>query len=142
MFYKKKYEDRLTEWRNFRTTLENSDDPIQETINYYSNIPLVKFQCDPYDRETWPSAWETIQENVYCEFVKLLGICYTLQLTDCLKHETFEIHITHDLESSEIHYLLYVGDRVVGFNGESHVTRNGLPLSLRSQHVYVMPLLQ
>lgn len=142
MFWKTKYEDRLAAWRDFRITLEASNDPIQEAINYYSKIPLVKFQCDPYDRTTWPSPWETIQENTYCEFVKILGMCYTLQLTDRLKHETFEIHITHEQESSEIHYLLFIGDRVVGFNGDTHVAKNDLPPSLRSQHVYVMQPLQ
>lgn len=142
MFRKQKYEDRLAAWRNFRNELEVSNDPIQDTIDFFKEAPLTTYQTDPYDPSRWPSPWEMVQENIYCPFVKILGICYTLQLTDCLKHEVFEIHIEHDLEDSATYYLLYVGDRVVGFNQDSHVHRSSLPASIKPQEMHVMQSLQ
>ena len=142
MFRKQKYEDRLAAWRDFRNELEISNDPIQDTIDFFKEVPLTTYQTDPYDPSRWPSPWEMVQENIYCPFVKILGICYTLQLTDCLKHEVFEIHIEHDYEDSATYYLLYVGDRVVGFTKDSHVHRSSLPDSIKPQEIHVMQPLQ
>ena len=138
--FDKKYEDRLATWAVFRSTLENSKDPIQDTIDFFDKAPLVNIQTDPYTSSTWPDPWEVIKENIYCPFVKILAICYTLQLTDVLKRSNYEIHITRDYKNSETYYLLYVGDTVVGFTGESHVHRDKLPSTLRSECVYSLSL--
>ena len=132
------YIDRLTKWRNFRNTLEVSDDPIQDTIDFYKKVPLTCFHTDPYDPSTWPDPWQLISENLYCEYCILLGICYTLQLTDRLKSETFEIHIAVDEKKSETHYLLFVGDVVVGYHDDLYVNKDTLPSTLVSQSVFPM----
>lgn len=142
MFRKTKYEDRLAAWRDFRNSLELSKDPIQDTIDLFNQAPMTNYQTDPYDPSRWPTPWEMIQENIYCPFVKILGICYTLQLTECLKHEVFEIHIEHSQEDSATYYLLYVGDNVIGFTGDSYVHKSSLPFSLGPRQVHVMQPLQ
>lgn len=139
MFCKTKYEDRLAEWKKFREELESVSNPIQYAVDYYNQIPNEFRNVDPYSKETWPSPWETIQENQYCEFSKLLGICYSLQLTDRFSHETFEIHIVLDRDSSNTYYLLYVGDRVVGFDGDTHVAKDKIPKKLQPQQRFSMP---
>lgn len=105
------FEKRLAFWRDFRIKLEESEDPLLETINFWKTIPEVSFQADPYDQNTWPSPWQIINENVYCSFVKILAICYTLQLTDRFSQSNFEIHITQD--DNEILYWLSVDDLCV-----------------------------
>ncbi len=140
--FSKNYEQRLIAWRDFRTELENSDDPLQSAIDFYSSVPIVKYQCDPYDRNTWPSPWEIIQENIYCSFVKILAICYTLQLTDVLSNQTFEIHIKYSPAESKIYYLLQVGERVIGYLEDTHVHYKDLPAELVSQHMFSMSPLQ
>ena len=37
--FDKKYEDRLTIWREFRNELETSADPLQDTIDFYNQAP-------------------------------------------------------------------------------------------------------
>jgi len=136
------YEQRLTIWREFRDGLENSSDPIQDTIDFYNQAPDCLIAADPYTPSTWPDPWELLEENNYCSFVKILAICYTLQLTDVLSRASYEIHITRDNENSETHYLLFVNDIVIGFNGDSHVHRNSLPPTLRSELVQSLPIQQ
>ena len=102
-------------------------------IDFYSKAPLHTIAADPYTPSTWPDPWELLEENNYCAFVKILAICYTLQLTDVLSHGTYEIHITRDNENSETYYLLFVDDIVIGFNGEKYVKKNELPTTLRSE---------
>ena len=137
--FDKKYEQRLLIWREFRDSLETADDPIQETINFYDRAPECLIAADPFTPSSWPTAWELIEENNYCSFVKILAICYTLQLTDVLSQASYEIHITRDREKSATYYLLYVDDNVIGFDTETYVHRSKLPNTLRSELVHALP---
>ena len=137
--FEKKYEERLVIWRDFRTTLETTKDPIQDTIDFYNQAPVCLIAADPYTPSTWPDPWELLEENNYCAFVKILAICYTLQLTNVLSQASYEIHITRDNENSETYYLLFVNDIVIGFNGDTHVHRSKLPATLRSELVHSPP---
>jgi hypothetical protein len=139
--FNKKFEQRLSIWHDFRESIETSQDPIRDVINFFDSAPVSNLAADPYTQSTWPDPWELIEENNYCPFVKILAICYTLQLTDRFSQSHFEIHITQDKERSATDYLLYVDDRVIGFNGDTHVHRNEIPKSTRSEYEYVMPKL-
>jgi len=134
------FEQRLSRWTERRQKIALSEDPIQATIDCYSQAPEVSIHTDPYDRNTWPTPWELIQENQYCDFCRLLGICYTLQLTDCFSDEQFEIHIQRSRETGEIFYLLYVSDRVVGYTGDTHVAKSDIPDDHDLQHRYTVSL--
>jgi hypothetical protein len=140
--FNKKFDERLIIWRNFRDDLEHSLDPIQDTINFYTEFPNCSIGTDPYTPSTWPDPWKLLEENNYCSFVKILAICYTLQLTDVLSSATYEIHITRDNKNSETYYLLYVDDNVIGFTGDAYVQRKDLPDTLRSELVHTMSPLQ
>ena len=137
--FDKKYEDRLALWREFRSELETAADPIQEAINFYNNAPDCLIAADPFTPSSWPTAWELLEENNYCSFVKILAICYTLQLTEVLKHEKYEIHITRDRKKSATYYLLYVDDIVIGFDADTYVHRTEMPNTLRSELVHQLP---
>ena len=137
--FNKAYEERLVLWRDFRDGLEKSEDPIQEAIDFYNQAPYCSIAADPFTPSSWPTAWELLEENNYCAFVKILAICYTLQLTDVLSQGNYEIHITRDYKNSETYYLLYVDERVIGFTGDTHVHRKELPSNLRSELVHALP---
>lgn len=137
--FNKTYEERLALWREFRNRLETSQDPIQDTINFYSLAPIQRLNADPFTPSTWPDPWELLEENNYCSFVKILAICYTLQLTDCLSQSTYMIHTAYDKEKSETYYILYVDDKVIGYHGETYVFKKDLPITLQSQFEYSMP---
>ena len=102
--FNKAYEERLVLWRDFRDGLEKSEDPIQEAIDFYNQAPYCSIAADPFTPSSWPTAWELLEENNYCAFVKILAICYTLQLTDVLKRSNYEIHITRDNKNSATYY--------------------------------------
>ena len=140
--FEKKFEDRLVEWSDFRSTLESSNDPLQDVIDFFYGVPLSSIAADPYTKSTWPDPWELIEENNYCPFVKILAICYTLQLTDKFSTSVFEIHITHDKERSSTDFLLYVDDKVIGYTGDSYVHRDEIPITTVSEIEYPMPALQ
>lgn len=138
MFNKSKYEDRLASWQDFRKTLETSASPLEDAVNFYNQAPTVNMHTDPWDNTMWPSPWELVNENQYCDFCKLLGICYSLQLTERLNQKTFEIHIGIDRTNTETYYLLFVDNQVIGY-GDAIISREKLPSTIISQKTYTMP---
>ena len=136
------YEQRLASWRYLRDCVETAQDPIQEVIDFYSKAPLHTIAADPYTPSTWPDPWELLEENNYCAFVKILAICYTLQLTDFLSQASYMIHIVQDKKNSATHYLLHINNRVVGFKEDTHVHAEELPPGLHSLYEYYLPNIQ
>jgi hypothetical protein len=136
------YEKRLSEWRKFRDSLEDSADPLQDVINAYKSAPSVSINCDPWDKNTWMNPWELLENNEYCNYCIILGMCYTLQLTDKFNTSRFEIHIGIDRSTSNRWYLLFVNDRVLGYDHNTHIGFDELPSTIKSETSYSMPRLK
>jgi|TARA_R110000868_G_scaffold285226_2_gene545689 hypothetical protein len=134
--FEKKYEDRLRSWVELRKQLETSNNPLQKVIDFYKKVKLVRIQVDPYDKSSWPDPWTLLNDNVYCRFAVLLGIAYTLQLTERFSRSNFEIHITRDKENSTMRYLLYVDDQVVDCDKNEPILANTLSLQLQIETKY------
>jgi len=134
--FNKKYEDRLKAWVDFRDSLVNSETPIEDVIGLYRSAPMVNIQVDPWDPSSWLSPWELLRENSYCEFSKILAICYTLQLTDSFSASSFKIHII--TVDSDVKYLLFVDDKVIGYDPERAVDVSELPVTMRTEIAYDM----
>lgn len=140
--FNKKYEDRLRAWSEFRKTLEHSNDPLTDVVAFYNKAPMVNIQVDPWDPASWLGPWELLYANSYCEFSKILAICYSLQLTDSFLDSSFQIHICTNTEDSEVKYLLYVDNRVIGYHYNSVIDIEEIPTALYTEIVYNMPKLQ
>jgi len=137
--FDRSYEERLAFWRNFRDSLETSDTPLDDVVSFYKQAPYVSILTDPWDKSSWLGPWELLHENQYCEFSRVLGMCYSLQLTERFKALTFEIHIGMDHQKSCVYYLLIVGDSVIGYKENGVIKKQELPETLVSQRIYVMP---
>ena len=138
----KKYEDRLLAWSEFRQNLETSNTPIQDVIDLYNTAPTVSIHTDPWDNSMWPTPWELVKENQYCEFCTVLGMCYSLQLTERFSQDQFEIHIVIDRKNSSTHYLLYVGKTLIEHPNGAPANAKFLPEHLEIKKKYSMPKLQ
>ena len=134
--------DRLRAWHEFRNTLEHSVDPIQDTIDLYSKASIVNIMMDPYDQSTWLDPWELLNENMYCDFATVLGIGYTLSLTDRFSQATKEIHICTNKEVAKTKYLLYIGENVIGFDRQQVISKNNIDKDWIAEIVYHLPLYQ
>lgn len=139
MFHKN-YEQRLKSWSCLRQILETADDPFSKLLITYNQAPYVSIHTDPWTKESWPDPWQLILENQYDEFCRVLGMCYSLQLTERFKGSNFEIHIS-TLGSLSYLYLLFVDNVVLGFEDNKPILKEDLPADLQSQTVYSMPML-
>jgi hypothetical protein len=124
-------------WYQLRQTLETSEDPFSDVAKFFLRLPRVKFYTDPYDSSTWPTPWELIDENEYCEFNLILGMCYTIQLTERFKDTRPTINLAIDIDSRTVYYLLCIDERVYGYD-DSWIRVSELPKSLKMQKIYPM----
>lgn len=129
----------LDSWYKFRLYLEKSDNPFEDVARYFLSCPRVRRYTDPYDQTTWPTPWELIVENQYCNFNILLGICYTMQLTERFKSTTPVITLSFDPTSKIMYYLLLIEGKVFGFDFDSWVLEKELPSDLVVQKRFCMP---
>lgn len=136
--FNKKYEDRLAAWSDFRNTLETTDNPYQDVIDFYQRAPLVSIHTDPFDQAQWPTPWELIQENQYCEFARVLGYCFSLQLTERFSEANFEIHIVTSKEKSYLYLLIIDSKIVLGYDETKPVSYLDIQSDLESQVIYSM----
>lgn len=138
--FEKRYEQRLESWAEFRGSLEESDDPFRDVVEFYKQAPFVSIHTDPWNQSIWPGPWELVHENQYDDFCRVLGMCYSLQLTDRFKGSSFEIHIC-TINNLGYLYLLFVDDFVLGYDDDKPIPRQELPSDICSQQVYAMPSL-
>ena len=137
--FEKNYEERLKIWSEFRQSLNTSCTPFEDVIAFYKRAPYVSIHTDPWNREMWPTPWQLIDENQYCDFVRVLGMCYSLQLTERFKDASTEIHIGIDNNITQ-YYLLMIDDTVIGWD-DTVVSLSELPDTYVSQRIYHMPSL-
>ena len=140
--FTKNYEEQLASWKSFRDSLETTETPFEDVVQQYTKAPGTSLTCDPWDQKNWPGPWELLQENQYCEFGTVLGMCYSLQLTDRFNHVPFEIHIVIDNEKSATYYLLHVGNSVIGYIYGAYCDVKKLPKHLHTKKKYTMESLQ
>lgn len=132
--FNKPFYDRLRQWRNLRHSVEISETPFEDVLNFWSQAPISRPCTDPYDSEHWPDPWELIHQNIYCEFLQILAICYTLQLTERFSLSEFEIHITLDKKHDAIVYLLFVDNQAIGYYNDGCIDSDNLSQLVCQMH--------
>ena len=62
-------EDRISEWRKFRSSIENLNqvDMLKETTGLWNKAPLVNHYLDMDSCINWPDPWTLLVDNMYCE---------------------------------------------------------------------------
>lgn len=128
----------LDAWYQFRQQLETSSSPLEDVHAYFSKVPEVKIYTDPYDQSTWPTPWELIHENEYCPFNKILAVCYTLQLTSAYQTARPKIAIAIDKNNKTVYYLLFIDDKVYGYDFDGWISVKTLPKTLKTIKLYTM----
>jgi len=103
-------EGRLRLWREFRSTLDSTtlQNALIQTAEFWTRAPFVPFNLDVNESDKWPDPWTLIEENVYCDIAKCLGIVYTVLLT---KHRTeldFEIRVYQDSKTNYEYNLAWL----------------------------------
>ena len=102
--------ERLTEWKRFRDSLETSPTPLEDVVDFWSRAPFVNPYLDPQCPETWPTPWQLVLDLKLDDLAICLAMLYTLQLTQRFMGETLEIHMSMLDTKKDNDYYLIVGD--------------------------------
>ena len=107
-----KTEDRLRSWREFRYSINNLnlEQALRRTVELWARAPFTPYNLDINTPENWPDPWQLVEENVYCDIAKSLGIMYTIMLTDHRSELTAEFRCYQDDETRYEYNLSWFND--------------------------------
>ncbi len=105
--------ERLAEWKKFRDTLEQADNPFLLCAKFWSRAPFVNHFLNPLLPVSWPSPWKLILDDHFDDLAIALGMLYTLQLTKRFMDEKFEIYMSISTQPNDNEFYLVVGDENV-----------------------------
>jgi hypothetical protein len=107
--------ERLTEWKKFRDSLESSDDPLTRVAELWATAPFVNSYLDPKNPIKWPDPWHLVLDSKLDELAICLGMLYTIKLTQRFMDTACEIHMSMPSNNSEPSFYLVVNDQVLGY---------------------------
>lgn len=90
----------VASWRRFRLELISSSDSkeekLQKIVEFWSSIPRVSRTIDYYTPESWPTPWEIIHDQLYCESGVSLLMYYTVKLIPELNELPISCYVIDD----------------------------------------------
>ena len=95
--------ERLTEWKRFRDSLESCNDPLTRVAELWATAPFVNPYLDPNNPNEWPDPWHLVLDSKLDELAISLGMLYTIKLTQRFMDSDCEIHksmLPNNLEPS------------------------------------------
>jgi len=122
--------ERLDSWNRLRESCQNL--PIETAlvaINYWwFNCPWKPYYLHWDDQPNWPDPWQLLNDNVYCEVARGLGILYTITLLERADMAPADLILTEDgtnlvLVAKEKYILNWEPDSVVNTNQEIKIKR-------------------
>jgi hypothetical protein len=130
--------ERLSRWREFRKVIGTMpiEQAIAETAEFWRSCPFTPFYLEADQPNTWPSPWQLIDENYYCDIAKCLGIVYTLLLSEHRDTIDFEIRAYYDPEARVTYNLAWLGGGkyVLNFIDDEIVNNTSIDKKLKLQH--------
>ena len=101
-------QDRLIEWRKFRDSLENSQDPLTSVAELWARAPFVNSYLNPTDAKSWPDPWHLVMDGKFDDLAIVLGMLYTVKLTQRFTNTHCEIHMSTSEKNSDRRFFLIV----------------------------------
>ena len=113
--FKKSPDERLSEWKKLRETVDNTSDPLTVVAEFWGDAPMVTYnhKIDQYNPRSWPSPWEIIVDNKYDDFTIALMIGQTLKLTEKFSNSKIEVRTMVDESRTKLYNLVYIDNNTV-----------------------------
>jgi len=128
--FNKPADERLSEWKSLRDTINHSDYPLLTVAEFWGKAPVVPYnhRIDQYNRKSWPTPWEIIVDNRYDDFTLGLMIGYTLKLTEKFANSKVELRTMVDQDRTKLYNLVYIDDEtVLNYNKWNSIKSQDIP---------------
>ena len=109
------FEGRLRSWTALRSQIQdlNPQAALLATNSWWFAAPWRPYYLHWDDQSTWPDPWQLLNENIYCDVARGLGILYTIALADHPDIQDAQLVLTQDNGT-----LVQVGERKYILNWE------------------------
>ena len=78
------YSARLQSWAALRNQCGRS--PLAQALDdvntWWQKTPWQPYYLHWDDRDRWPTPWELLSDNIYCDLARAVGIMYTVTMLD------------------------------------------------------------
>lgn len=122
--------DRLTDWNQLRNNTQalSVEHALEQINQWWFQTPWRPYYLHWDDMATWPDPWQLLNDNVYCDLARALGILYTITLLNRADLATAELVLTESghnlvLVNKTKYILNWVPDGVVNNNPELKIHR-------------------
>ena len=90
------FEFRLDSWTQLRTRANSLpvDQALDAINSWWFSSPWTGYHLHWDDREDWPDPWQLLDDNMFCEVARGLGILYTITLLDRVDIDSAELVLT------------------------------------------------
>ena len=105
--------ERLLTWKQFRDSIEISNDPFGDVAEFWSHAPFVNTFLDPQKPNTWPDPWRLVIDGKMDGLAICLGMLYTIKLTQRFMKTKCEIHTSILPKEKSPRYILVVDNSKV-----------------------------
>ena len=141
MFKLKTSASRLKYWKNFRFKIDQLplEEALQETVDFWQSCPWTAFYLDQERPATWPNAWDLIVDNYYCDLAKVLGIVYTLNLSEHGKNLAVEVRVYTDPKTGYQYCIAYLdqGKYILNLIDNRVLNKTDIAETLKLKRCYV-----
>jgi hypothetical protein len=132
--------ERIVHWRDFRKSLDHLplEEAIKKVAEFWQGCPFVPYYLDPDNPDQWPTPWELISENYYCDLAKALGMLYTIYFTAHGKNLDAEIRVYNDTDTEFTYNLPFLarGKYVVNLVDSTVVNIESIKKNLKLKYRY------
>jgi hypothetical protein len=125
-------DDRLSSWADFRKQIETSEDPLQDTWDFWQSSPFIPYnnKIDPYHYKSWPTPWSIIVDNHYDDFTRVIMIAWTLKLTKRFRDSKITIQTLVDKHNSTQYNVVLVDEEwVINYSDNGPISAKSMPIS-------------
>jgi hypothetical protein len=132
---------RLESWYSMRQRCQAL--PVESallTINsWWFATPWQPYYLHWDDLATWPDPWQLLNDNVYCDLARALGILYTISLLDRADLTDADLVLSQDghnlvVVSKSKYILNWNPDTVVNTNQEIKISRQLSQRQIKQQY--------
>jgi hypothetical protein len=128
--FEKSVEDRLSAWADHRAELDNSENPLDTTWEFWRQSPYIPYNhnIEPFNPRSWPTPWDIIVENKYDDFTKSLMIAWTLKYTNRFKNSKIEIKtLVNDRKDCYYNVVCVDDEWAINYNDNGPVKVQDIP---------------
>lgn len=70
---------------------QNLDSALIIVNDWWFDLPWKPYYLHWDDQDSWPDPWQLLQDNIYCDLARALGICYTIAMISHNDIQNFDL---------------------------------------------------